>query len=806
VPPVPTGLTATANSSSQITVTWTAVSTATGYDLQVDGATVSNAVSPYVHSGLAALSTHSYAVRAKNSAGTSSWSGLVSATTLATTTLPNVPTGLTAAAGNAQVTLSWMASAGATSYNVYRSTTPGGEGTTASATGIASTSYTNTGLTNGTTYYYKVAAVNAVGTSAQSSEISATPTGGRSPYGGTNWPIANGTTIQAENYDLGGEGVAYHDTTVANQGGQFRTDGVDIEATTDTSGGYNVGWIDDGEWLDYTVNTTAGTYNIVVRGASNNNPNGGSVNVLLDGVVLGTVAIPYTGGWQTWQDFTISNVAIAAGTGRTLQLQFIGGGFNVNYVRFSTSGSTVPAAPTGLAATVNSSSQITVSWNAVSTATGYDLLVDGATLVGVTSPYVHAGLVANSTHTYAVRAKNSAGASAWSGSVSATTTNATSGTLTLGQVANPNGHYFSGYYPTWSDNWFTVLNNDGTKKTDDAIYTASHLAQVPGVFTHVMLAFGQPDFSWSGIAANSWSGTGLNFTATPVDIKEAIRLLHSLKKKVILSVGGATYNSWTTLANEAGQSGAPTKTALTNFMIDLGVDGLDVDYEIDGADAANNAQYAKAIQAMREAVNAAGGGRILAVAGWSTGSDYTAATVNDPGYPGTVSYWGGSAGRERQVFKMTVSSGSLAGRTIASLLDIVNVMSYDAQTFHYDPVTAFDQYRALVPASTAVSLGLEVPPEGWAGGLLVINNSQAGPTGTVVVADQYGATPRGPYSVERFGNYVLQNTRTANPHDGLMLWQILATTSVPVGTGQSANATTIAAYVSTLFGYVPTSP
>src|ERR1035437_3110944 len=169
-----------------------------------------------------------------------------------------------------------------------------------------------------------------------------TATVGRSPFGGSNWPINNGATIQAENNDLGGEGVAYHDADVANTGGQYRTDGVDIEATTDTGTGYNVGWINDAEWLDYTANITAGTYNIVVRAASGAAPAVGSVKVLLDGVVLGTVAIPNTGGWQNWQDFTISNIAIAAGTGRTLQLQFVGGGFNVNYVRFASTAVTYP--------------------------------------------------------------------------------------------------------------------------------------------------------------------------------------------------------------------------------------------------------------------------------------------------------------------------------------------------------------------------------------------------------------------------------------------------------------------------------
>src|SRR5437016_223918 len=78
----------------------------------------------------------------------------------------------------------------------------------------------------------------------------------QTPYGGTNAVIANGSTIQAENYDVGGEGVAYHDTTTGNTGGQFRSDDVDIETSGDAGGGYNVGWIVDGEWLEYTVNAT----------------------------------------------------------------------------------------------------------------------------------------------------------------------------------------------------------------------------------------------------------------------------------------------------------------------------------------------------------------------------------------------------------------------------------------------------------------------------------------------------------------------------------------------------------------------
>ena len=85
-----------------------------------------------------------------------------------------------ASAGNASVVLSWTVpnsdgGSPITGYNVYRGTAPGGEGGTPVATNVASSSFTDTGRTNGTTYYYKVAAVNAAGTSPQSGEASATP-------------------------------------------------------------------------------------------------------------------------------------------------------------------------------------------------------------------------------------------------------------------------------------------------------------------------------------------------------------------------------------------------------------------------------------------------------------------------------------------------------------------------------------------------------------------------------------------------------------------------------------------------------
>jgi hypothetical protein len=180
-PPAPTTPNATAG-LAQVTLTWTASSGATSYNVY-RGTTAGGESATAIASGITTTSyfdagvsngtTYYYKVAAVNAGGTSALSGEASATP--EPPVPAAPTGLTAAAGSASLTLSWTASGGATSYNVYRGTTAGGESATAIASGITTTSYFDAGVSNGTTYYYKVAAVNAAGTSALSGEASATP-------------------------------------------------------------------------------------------------------------------------------------------------------------------------------------------------------------------------------------------------------------------------------------------------------------------------------------------------------------------------------------------------------------------------------------------------------------------------------------------------------------------------------------------------------------------------------------------------------------------------------------------------------
>ena len=126
------------------------------------------------------------------------------------------------------------------------------------------------------------------------------------PFGGLARTVPG--TIQAEDFDQGGQGLAYSDQDPANQGGLYRAEGVDIETSSDAGGGYDVGFTRAGEWLNYSVNvTTPGQYRLLLRVASGSG--GGIVHVEFGGVdKTGPITIPNTGGSQTWQTLTVTNV------------------------------------------------------------------------------------------------------------------------------------------------------------------------------------------------------------------------------------------------------------------------------------------------------------------------------------------------------------------------------------------------------------------------------------------------------------------------------------------------------------------
>ncbi len=153
----------------------------------------------------------------------------------------------------------------------------------------------------------------------------------REPFAGG--PIKVPGRIEAEYFDKGGPGVAYFDRTDGNEGGEFRpNEQVGIEVTSDEGGGYNVGWIEDGEWLKYTIDVhAAGIYDLHVR-VARQDAGSGKLRFFFDGkAIVDPVAIPSTGGWQQWETVTVSGVRLKEGV-QTMQLAAATGWFNINYV------------------------------------------------------------------------------------------------------------------------------------------------------------------------------------------------------------------------------------------------------------------------------------------------------------------------------------------------------------------------------------------------------------------------------------------------------------------------------------------
>jgi hypothetical protein len=167
------------------------------------------------------------------------------------------------------------------------------------------------------------------------------PGGVRSVYGngGQPWSITKSATlrIQAEAFDTGGQGVAYNDSATINSGGQYRaTEGVDIQTTGDTGGGYNIGWMVAGEWLEYTTYVTdPGRYTLNLRVASTVNT--GKVRIKHAGRDLtGEWTVPSTGSYTTWT--TISKTVDLIPGQQVLRFEVVTSGFNLNWIEL------VPAA------------------------------------------------------------------------------------------------------------------------------------------------------------------------------------------------------------------------------------------------------------------------------------------------------------------------------------------------------------------------------------------------------------------------------------------------------------------------------
>ena len=255
------------------------------------------------------------------------------------------------------------------------------------------------------------------------------------PYGGSPVTItSSGTTkVEAENYDLGGEGVAYHDV---NNGGStaYRSDNVGIDGISSASNGYGVGSTASGEWDGYTLSVaSAGTYTL---SAAVSSPSAGGTFHLEFGPVgqvggagvtkSGEFTVPNTGSYTTFQTVAVPGVSLPAG--KLWMRLVLDSAYPCIFDYFTlSSASTGPAAPTGLTATAGNAS-VVLNWTAPS-GSGLTYNVKRATVSG--GPYstvggssgtsdLDSGLTNGTAYYYVVTAVSSAGESGNSNEATAT--------------------------------------------------------------------------------------------------------------------------------------------------------------------------------------------------------------------------------------------------------------------------------------------------------------------------------------------------------------------------------------------------
>ncbi len=398
IPPnPPTGLVATASSGTQINLSWNPPTNNGGYPVSgykisysLDSSSFITLVSntgttatAYSHTGLSPGHTYTYQVFAINSAGTSNGSNTASAIPTQVNTAPYPPAGLVAStASPSSISLSWTTPSnnGGSSITGYKIEAKIGTGTytvLVANTGTAATSYVNSGLSTGTTYTYRVSAINSIGTSGPSNEASATPAQTLTPTGVT------AVAVSPTEIDL---------SWIAPS----QTYGQPI-------GGYMINQKFSSGTFDTVVDNTGQTTSYQIK------------NLVTGKTYTFVVIALYTGGGESnpSPEVSATPTSTSAPPGGTTGTS--------TGTSTGTTSSAVPDPPTGLNVTKASPTSVKISWIAPSnngkpSVTGYKIeykIDTGAwtTLIsdtGITNSYLHSGIV-EGNYTYRVSAINSVG-------------------------------------------------------------------------------------------------------------------------------------------------------------------------------------------------------------------------------------------------------------------------------------------------------------------------------------------------------------------------------------------------------------
>ncbi|WP_339179843.1 fibronectin type III domain-containing protein [Paenibacillus sp. FSL R5-0701] len=403
VPASVTGLTVNSATNVAIALKWTAVTGATGYDLEIDGTVVPVTGVAYTKSGLSANTDHTFRVRSKNAAGVGAWSELINGTTLLNTPV------LKASSEETAINLTWVAIADATKYEI--------EADGAVVAKVEEPNYSHTALLPGTSHKYRIRALTETNTSAWTatltqSTIPASVTG-LTVSTATNAAIALKWTAVtgATGYDLEIDGTVVPVTGVAytKSGLAANTDHTFRVRSKNAAG--------VGAWSDLISGTTL--LNTPVLKASSEET---AVNLTWADVTDATKYEIEADGTsvETVEEPNYSHTALLPGTAHKYRIRALTDTNTSAWTAILTQ-STIPASVTGLTVSSTTNVAIALKWAAVTGATGYDLEIDG-TVVPVTGvAYTKSGLVANTDHTFRIRSKNAAGVGAWSELINGTT-------------------------------------------------------------------------------------------------------------------------------------------------------------------------------------------------------------------------------------------------------------------------------------------------------------------------------------------------------------------------------------------------
>jgi hypothetical protein len=407
-PGSPANITAQATYNS-ITLTWDPVPGATKYEVLVNDVTTvnNNLLTSYTHSGLGANTQHTYKVRANIGTVIGAWSALITKNTL--TSAPPTPLNVKAAANNTSIIVTWDPAPGATTYQIKVDNE--------NSNTFSGTNYVHNGLVPGTQHSYQVRSLNSGGESAWSEEIKVTALTDK-PVIPANLTATPGKTqivlswngIIGETYEVEADGVIYNTSSTPSFTHKDLTPGTEhTYRVRSNRSGILSNWC-----AVLSASTSANIFGVpgnFIADASDN-----MVELSWDSVAEAT-------GYELEVDGSIIDNGMAL---NCIHLGLTPGSQHTYKVRAKKDTQTSDWSKAAVVTTfilptpenfsaATSQTAITLNWDAVADASGYELEMDGAVTENITSTsHAFPGLISGSQHVFRIRAVNQNGLSAWS--------------------------------------------------------------------------------------------------------------------------------------------------------------------------------------------------------------------------------------------------------------------------------------------------------------------------------------------------------------------------------------------------------